>query len=57
MDYSIDLDKLIEKLLQAKDTSQTKDVNITEHEICQLCSMSMEILLSQHMLLDLKAPI
>lgn len=34
-----------------------KTVNLTEHEIRQLCSISREILLNQPILLELEAPI
>ncbi|KAM0978844.1 hypothetical protein ACFX13_015026 [Malus domestica] len=56
MDESI-VDDLIRKLVAAKNGRTTKQVQLTEAEIRQLCSASKEIFLSQPNLLELEAPI
>ncbi|KAF4347115.1 hypothetical protein G4B88_025158 [Cannabis sativa] len=56
MDDSV-LDDIIKRLLSAKNGRTTKQVQLTETEIRQLCSTSKEIFLSQPNLLELEAPI
>lgn len=56
MDESI-LDDIIRRLLSAKTGRTTKQVELTEAEIRQLCVVSKEIFLSQPNLLELEAPI
>ena len=53
----IDVDKIIEKLLEAKDKKPGKQVNLTETEIRGLCLKSREIFISQPILLELEAPL
>lgn len=56
MDESV-VDDLIRRLVSAKNGRTTKQVQLTEAEIRQLCSASKEIFLSQPNLLELEAPI
>ncbi|KAJ4711996.1 Serine/threonine-protein phosphatase [Melia azedarach] len=56
MDESV-LDDIIRRLLDAKNGRTTKQVQLTEAEIRQLCGVSKEIFLSQPNLLELEAPI
>lgn len=51
------LDDIIRRLLDAKNGRTTKQVQLTEAEIRQLCAASKEIFLSQPNLLELEAPI
>ncbi|KAH9719375.1 serine/threonine-protein phosphatase PP1 isozyme 6 [Citrus sinensis] len=56
MDETV-LDDIIRRLLDAKNGRTTKQVQLTEAEIRQLCAASKEIFLSQPNLLELEAPI
>ncbi|TXG50579.1 hypothetical protein EZV62_023103 [Acer yangbiense] len=56
MDDSL-LDDIIRRLIEAKNGRTTKQVQLTEAEIKQLCVFSKEIFLSQPNLLELEAPI
>ncbi|KAJ1405973.1 WD40/YVTN repeat-like-containing domain superfamily [Sesbania bispinosa] len=51
------LDDIIRRLVSAKNGRTTKQVQLTESEIRQLCASSKEIFLSQPNLLELEAPI
>ena len=51
------LDDIIRRLVEAKNGRTTKQVQLTEAEIKQLCVASKEIFLSQPNLLELEAPI
>lgn len=51
------LDDIIRKLVSAKNGRTTKQVNLTEADIRQLCTSAKEIFLSQPNLLELEAPI
>ena len=51
------LDDIIRRLTGAKVGRTTKQVQLTEAEIRQLCVSSKEIFLSQPNLLELEAPI
>ncbi|WCJ26376.1 Serine/threonine-protein phosphatase PP1 [Euphorbia peplus] len=51
------LDDIIRRLVEAKNGRTTKQVNLTEPEIRQLCVASKEVFLSQPNLLELEAPI
>ncbi|OMP06117.1 hypothetical protein COLO4_08353 [Corchorus olitorius] len=51
------LDDIIRRLVDAKNGRTTKQVQLTEAEIKQLCVASKEIFLSQPNLLELEAPI
>eukprot|EP00456_Euglypha_rotunda_P086402 TRINITY_DN875_c0_g1_i14.p1 TRINITY_DN875_c0_g1~~TRINITY_DN875_c0_g1_i14.p1 ORF type:complete len:164 (+),score=19.81 TRINITY_DN875_c0_g1_i14:54-545(+) len=54
---SIDLDKIIERLLEVRGKRPGKHVNLTENEIKTLCLKSREVFISQPILLELEAPI
>ena len=51
------LDDIIRRLVEAKSGRTTKQVQLTEPEIRQLCMSSKEVFLSQPNLLELEAPI
>ena len=51
------LDDIIERLLDIRNSRPGKQVNLTEHEMRQLCLTSKEIFMSQPNLLELEAPI
>ena len=51
------LDDIIRRLVAAKNGRTTKQVQLTEAEIRQLCAASREVFLSQPNLLELEAPI
>ncbi|XP_054824227.1 serine/threonine-protein phosphatase PP1 isoform X3 [Prosopis cineraria] len=51
------LDDIIRRLIAAKNGRTTKQVQLTESEIRQLCVSSKEVFLSQPNLLELEAPI
>lgn len=51
------LDDIIERLLEVRNGRATKQVNLTEQEIRQLCLAAKEVFLSQPNLLELEAPI
>jgi len=54
---TIDLDKIIERLLEVRGKRPGKHVNLTENEIRTLCLKSREVFISQPILLELEAPI
>lgn len=56
MDESLQ-DDIIRRLISAKNGRTTKQVQLTESEIRQLCVSSKEVFLSQPNLLELEAPI
>nr|DAD19057.1 TPA_asm: hypothetical protein HUJ06_020520 [Nelumbo nucifera] len=51
------LDDIIRRLLDAKTARASKQVQLTEAEIRQLCTSSKEIFVNQPNLLELEAPI
>ncbi|XP_044469934.1 serine/threonine-protein phosphatase PP1 isozyme 2-like isoform X2 [Mangifera indica] len=51
------LDYIIDRLLDFKSGKPGKQVQLSESEICQLCTVSREIFLQQPNLLELAAPI
>ena len=51
------LDDVIRRLVAAKNGRTTKQVQLTEHEIKQLCSQSRELFMQQPNLLELEAPV
>lgn len=53
----IDVDTIIEKLLEAKNYKNYKQINLSENEINYLCIKSKDIFMSQPILLHLEAPI
>lgn len=55
--YELDLDKFIEKLLEASDSKPGKQINLNEEDIKALCIKSREIFLSQPVFLELETPI
>ncbi|KAG0049699.1 Serine/threonine-protein phosphatase pp1 [Gryganskiella cystojenkinii] len=56
-DPEVDLDSVIEKLLEARNTRPGKQILLAEYEIKFLCTRSREIFLAQPMMLELEAPI
>lgn len=54
---SVDVDKILEKLLQVKGSKPGKKVNLTEAEITGLVTAAREVFISQPILLELEAPI
>lgn len=56
-EINIDVDKIIEKLLSVKGLKPGKQVNLLENEIRGLCIKSMEVFMSQPILLELEAPL
>ncbi|EGR33131.1 protein phosphatase catalytic gamma isoform, putative [Ichthyophthirius multifiliis] len=54
---SIDIDDIIDKLIETKQSSKARSSALSEAEIKALCLKSREIFLSQPMLLELEAPI
>ena len=51
------LDDIIDRLLEVRNNRPGKQVQLTEHEIRQICLSAKEIFLSQPNLLELEAPI
>lgn len=51
------LDDIIDRLLEVRNSRPGKQVQLTEHEIRQLCLSAKEVFLSQPNLLELEAPI
>lgn len=56
MTKDLDVDSIIEQLLTAKDSS-SKQVQLPETQIRQLCQLSREIFLEQPMLIEITAPV
>jgi len=54
---SLNVDKVIEKLLSVKDAKPGKKINLLETEIEALIRAAREILIAQPILLELEAPI
>eukprot|EP00730_Choanoeca_flexa_P005729 TRINITY_DN12007_c5_g1_i2.p3 TRINITY_DN12007_c5_g1~~TRINITY_DN12007_c5_g1_i2.p3 ORF type:complete len:110 (+),score=20.52 TRINITY_DN12007_c5_g1_i2:72-401(+) len=54
---TIDVDKIIGKLLEVRGSRPGKTVDLTEAEIRGLCVKSRETFLSQPILLELEAPL
>ena len=54
---TVDVDKIIEKLLSVRGTKPMKKVNLLESEILSLITAAREILISQPIFLELEAPI
>ena len=53
----IDVDKVIDRLLEVKNSKTQKQVNLTENEVRGLCNKAREIFINQPILLELEAPI
>uniref|UniRef100_A0A8C6QGB9 protein-serine/threonine phosphatase n=1 Tax=Nannospalax galili TaxID=1026970 RepID=A0A8C6QGB9_NANGA len=53
----VNLDSIIQRLLEVRGSKSSKNVQIHENEIQRLCLESREIFLSQHILLELEAPL
>ena len=53
----VDLDSIIDRLLEVRDSRPGKQVQLLETEIRYLCTKSREIFISQPILLELEAPI
>jgi len=56
-DSSLGVDNLITRLLDSRDDRHGKAVQMSEHEIRELCTQSREIFLEQPTLLELEAPL
>ncbi len=54
---TVDVDKIIEKLLSVRGTKPIKKVSLLESEITGLVTAAREILISQPIFLELEAPI
>ena len=54
---TLDVDKIIEKLLSAKGSKAIKKISLLESEISGLITAAREIFLSQPIFLELEAPI
>ena len=55
--YNVDLDSIIDRLLEVRDSRPRKQVQLLEVEIRYLCAKAREIFLSQPILLELEAPL
>jgi serine/threonine-protein phosphatase PP1 catalytic subunit len=53
----IDLDAILGRLLDVRNSKQGRPVHLTEEEIRGLCQKSRELFLRQPMLLELEAPL
>ena len=54
---SLNLEKIIDKLLSACGPTSAKNANLTEEEITFLCVEAREIFMSQPIFLELEAPL
>ncbi|OQR75682.1 protein phosphatase type 1-like [Tropilaelaps mercedesae] len=54
---SLDIEFLINKLLEVKDTMPGKGVQLNEGEVERLCHVTREVFLSESILLEVKAPL
>ena len=52
-----DVDKIISKLLEVKESKPGKPVNLSENDIKGLCMAAREVFISQPILLELEAPL
>lgn len=53
----INVDSIIDKLLTARSTKTSKQINLLENEIKGLCHKSREIFMQQPIFLELEAPL
>lgn len=53
----VDVDSVISRLLEVKNSRPGKQVNLAESEVRALCHRAREIFMSQPVLLELEAPI
>ena len=53
----LDIDSILEKLLEVKQSRPGRQVNLTEQEVRTLCNRAREIFMSQPILLELEAPL
>lgn len=51
------IDNIIDRLLEVRGSKPGKPVQLSEHEIKEICYKSREIFISQPILLELEAPI
>ena len=54
---NFDIDDILEKLIEGKQSTKVRTTILTEQEIKAICLKSKDIFLSQPMLLELVAPI
>lgn len=54
---TIDVDRIIDKLLDVRGCKPGKKVNLTETEIKGICIKARDVFISQPILLELEAPI
>lgn len=54
---TLDIDKVIQRLLEVRGKRPGKHVNLSETEIRNICLKSREVFISQPILLELEAPI
>ena len=52
-----DVDKIISKLLEVKESKPGKSVTLAENDIKGLCIAAREVLIGQPILLELEAPL
>ena len=57
MAAELDIDNVISRLLEVKNSRPGKNVNLTEQEVRNICHKAREVFMSQQVLLELEAPI
>ena len=57
MTAELDIDNVISRLLEVKNSRPGKNVNLTEQEVRNICHKAREVFMSQQVLLELEAPI
>ena len=57
MAAELDIDNVISRLLEVKNSRPGKNVNLTEQEVRSICHKAREVFMSQQVLLELEAPI
>jgi serine/threonine-protein phosphatase PP1 catalytic subunit len=57
MAADLDIDNVISRLLEVKNSRPGKNVNLTEQEVRNICHKAREVFMSQQVLLELEAPI
>jgi len=55
--HNLDVDDIIQRLLEVRESHPGRQVNLQENEIVNLCNKAREIFISQPVLLELEAPI
>ena len=54
---SLDIDKILDKLLEVRSSKPGKQVNLSEKDVRGLCMNARDIFIEQPILLELEAPI